>query len=66
MIPQSAVADPTRKLRKISDNIIYPWDMGIKQFKDEVFQLLGVYLALVGTYIMESVEYRYKQLLKYR
>lgn len=38
---------------------------GIRQFDDEVFLILGTYLAWVGSYIGEIVDYRYKQLLKY-
>jgi hypothetical protein len=40
--------------------------MGLKQFKNEIFFLVGVYLAMIGSYIIEVVNYRYKQLLKYR
>jgi hypothetical protein len=40
--------------------------MGLKQFKNEVFFAIGIYLALLGSYIMEVINHRYKQLLKYR
>jgi hypothetical protein len=39
---------------------------GFRQFKDEVFLALGIYLARIGSYISELVEYKYKQLLRYR
>lgn len=39
---------------------------GLRQFADDVFITLGVYLARIGNYIMELVDYKYKQLLRYR